>query len=234
MKIIKYWVLLLFLIFLKGLGLTQAGPKIQEWHSPPYEIQLSYHYTSRCNPGYCEGEKILEFVANAYNVAFGHSFTPDFPCCYYDSELGVTLPLWGHSEGDAQVTDIEICPHLSGAGVEPQNIVSRNNNFTINLSILPMAIAKDIEEQIREEEGYELEPTTIAPQVWFQFQAITPFSNPAYEWETSDGNGLNTSLSVFFRVALLELMNGNEIMIEVPEVDECGKGEWNIRFQPQK
>jgi hypothetical protein len=74
----------------------------------------------------------------------------------------------------------------------------------------------------------------IAPQVWFQFQAITPFSNPAYEWENSDGNGLNTSLSVFFRVALLELMNGNEIMIEVPEVDECGQGEWNIRFQPQK
>ena len=112
--------------------------------------------------------------------------------------------------------------------------MNRNNNFTINLSILPRAIAKDIEEQIQEEEWYELEPTPIAPQVWFQFQAITPFSNPAYEWENSDGNGLNTSLSVFFRVALLELMNGNEIMIEVPEVDECGQGEWNIRFQPQK
>jgi len=140
MKIIKYWVLLLFLIFLIGLCLTQAGPKTQEWHSPLYEIQLSYHYTSQCNPGYCEGEKILEFVANVYNVAFGHSLTPDFPCWYYDSELGVTLPLWGHSDGDAQVTDVEICPHLSGAGVEPQNIVNRNNNFTINLSILPRAM----------------------------------------------------------------------------------------------
>jgi len=234
MKIKICCFVLVFLCFLLGFGVTNAGPKIKEWHSPPYEISLEFNYTSRCNPGYCEGEKILELVANINEVAFGHSLSPDFPCWYYDSELGVTMPLWGHSGGDAQIVNVEICPHLSGAGVEPQNIVSRNNNFTTNLSILPTPAAKEIEEQMREEEGYEPEPTPIAPQVWFQFQAITPFSNPAYEWENSDGNGLSNTFSVFFQVDLPELVDGNMILVEVPLQDECGQGTWIIFFQPKE
>lgn len=43
-------------------GTTEAKSKKTQWYSSSYNIELSYHYTSQCNPGYCEGEKILELV----------------------------------------------------------------------------------------------------------------------------------------------------------------------------
>ena len=139
---------------------------------------------------------------------------------------------FGHSEGGAEILNIEMCPHLSGAGEEPNKIVGRNNDFEINLSILPKQAAEDF---LRETGGYG--PETLVPEplvdtAWMQFQAITPFSNPAVEWENSDGNGLIDKWAVIFDVPLWKLQKGENFEIEVPVEDDCGKGKWLINFVP--
>jgi hypothetical protein len=65
---------------------------------------------------------------------------------------------------------------------------------------------------------------------WMHFQAMTPFSNPAVEWENSDGNGLVNSWAVVFSVPTWQLKKGQQFEIEVPVEDECGSGKWLIRF----
>ena len=203
-----------------------------EWYSSVYEINLSYSYSSQCNPGYCEGEKTLELVANIRNIAFGHAPTPTFSCWIYQKMDGNMFPQFGHGDGDAQIAEVEMCPHLSGSGEEPNKITNRNNDFDVNLQIIPKGAEEDL---VREMYGYDDDteiPEPILEQVWFQFQAMTPFSNPAYEWENSDGNGLVHTWSVVFGVPVQQLKKSQEIPVQVPLTDDCGKGEWAIRFRP--
>lgn len=138
---------LLFLLLIFGLvfclGFSEAQPKKNQWHSSPYHIQMSYHYSSQCNPGYCEDEKILDLAANVRNVIFEHSPAPSYSCWFYQKSEGNMWPHFGHSDGDAKIVTVEICPHLSGGGVEPNRIVNRNNNFDINLMILPEEAARE-------------------------------------------------------------------------------------------
>jgi hypothetical protein len=62
------------------------------------------------------------------------------------------------------------------------------------------------------------------------FQAMTPFSNPAIEWENSDGNALANKWDVIFNVPVWKLQKGENFEIEVPVADDCGEGRWSIRF----
>ena len=221
----------IILSFFLNYGVVDSTPQKTQWHSSKYEIEISYHYTSQCNPGTCEDEKILILQANVRNVIFGHSPSPSFPCWFHSKSGGMTIPHFGHSEGDAEIVTVEMCPHLSGSGVESNKIVNRNNNFDIYLMILSKEMA---EEYQREKYGDdELVPTPLVEVVWIQFQAITPFSNPAYEWENSDGNGLEHTFTLFFNVALYKLKKSQEIKIQIPEADECGKGEWSIWLHPK-
>jgi hypothetical protein len=234
MKNKRLKLLLIIFCLVLCIGVTEAKSKKNQWYSFSYNIELSYHYTSQCNPGYCEGEKILDLVANVYNIAFGHSPAPAFPCWLYQRSGKNMIGQFGHGEGDAKIVTIEMCPHLSGAGEEPNKIVNRNNNFDINLTILPQQAAEDY---IREKYGYDedtLIPKPLVEEVWMQFQAMTPFSNPAVEWENSDGNGLANTWTVFFNVPIWKLKKSEEIKIQIPEGDECGKGVWSIWFSPQK
>ena len=228
--------LLLFMIpcLVLCFGATEGKSKKNQWYSSSYNIELSYNYTSQCNPGYCEEEKILNLVAQVSNVAFGYSPVPAFPCWIYIRSGKNMLGQFGYGEGEAKIVAVEICPHLSGSGVEPNRIVNRNNNFDINLMILPKEGA---EEYIREKYGYDEDdeiPTPSLEEVWMQFQALTPFSNPAVEWENSDGNALANTWTVFFNVPVWKLKQSEEIKIQIPEGDECGKGEWSIWFHPLK
>ncbi len=227
-----------FLILILGpilfLQFSELQPKKNQWFSLPYRIEMSYHYSSQCNPGYCEDEKILDLVANVPNVIFGRSPTPSYTCWFYQKSKGNMWPHFGHSDGDAKIVTVEMCPHLSGGGVEPNKIVNRNNNFDINLMILPKEAAR---EYLREKYGYKddsLIPEPLVEEVWMQFQAMTPFSNPAVEYENSDGNGVMNTFTVFFNVPLNKLMNSEEITIQVSEPSECGKGDWSIWFHPMK
>jgi len=231
MKKRKSWLFWTIPIFFLCYGVVESAPPKKQWHTSVYEIEIRYHYTSQCNPGTCEGEKILTLQANVRNVIFGHSPSPSFPCWFHSRSGGITVPHFGHGEGVAEIVAVEMCPHLSGGGVEPNKIVSRNNNFDINLTILSNEMA---EEYQREKYGEDkLVPTPLVEVVWMQFQAMTPFANPAYEWENSDGNGLVHTFNVFFNVALFKLKKNQDIKINVPEADECGKGEWSIWLRPK-
>ncbi len=214
------------------LGVTNAGAEEGEWYSPPYQVIIGFHYTSQCSPGTCEGEKVFDLMSTVENIVFGHSPVPDFGCWTYQEFSGAKVGQFGHSEGDAEILTIEMCPHLSGAGEEPNKIVGRNDDFEINLSILPRQAGEDF---LREREGYgpdTLIPEPLVDMAWMHFQAMTPFSNPAYEWENSDGNGLADKWAVIFDVPVWKLKKGENFEIEVPVEDDCGKGKWVIRFVP--
>jgi hypothetical protein len=211
-------------------GISSGGAEEGEWYSPTYQVNLGFHYTSQCDPGTCEGEKILDLMSTVENVVFGHTPIPGFGCWMYQKYSGVMAGQFGHGEGEAAILKVEMCPHLSGAGEEPNKIVGRNDDFDINLSILPDQAAEDI---LRETGGYGPDTLVSEPLVdraWMHFQAITPFSNPAVEWENSDGNGLVDKWAVVFNVPVWKLKKGENFEIEVPVEDECGKGAWSIRF----
>ena len=213
-----------------GIASSFAGER--EWYSPAYQVSVGFHYAGQCNPGTCEGEKVLDLMATVENVVFGHTPTPDFGCWMYQEFSGTMAPQFGHKEGEAAILNVAICPHLSGGGEEPNTIVGRNDDFEINLSILPRQAAEDY---FRETGGYGpevLAPEPLVDTAWMQFQAITPFSNPAIEWENSDGNALVNKWDVIFNVPVWKLQKGENFEIEVPVGDDCGKGTWSIRFVP--
>ena len=212
------------------LGIANAGAGEGEWYSPTYQVNIGFHLTSECNPGTCEGEKALDLMATVENVIFGHAPTPEFGCWMYQEFSGTMVGKFGHKEGEAAILSVTICPHLSGAGEEPNKIVGRNDDFEINLSILPEQAAED---SLRETGGYD--PETMVPEplvdlAWMYFQAMTPFSNPAIEWENSDGNALANKWDVIFNVPVWKLQKGENFEIEVPVADDCGEGRWSIRF----
>lgn len=202
----------------------------EPWHSSPYMIDIGYRFSSRCVPGECEDPRTLTLVASVRNAIFGHSPSPEFPCCFQSRTGAVVMPIFGHGTGSAQIIELEMCPHLSGGGTEGQPIVSRNNDFDINLMVLPTIAA---EEYQMEKHGYNTKddiPAPIKESAWMQFQALTPFDNPAFKWENSDGNGLMHHFSIIFSVYLDDLKNNRDIAIEVPEPNECGEGVWSIQF----
>ena len=218
------------LFLIPGAELDDSPPLAQEWHSAVYTIDIGFRFASRCLPGECENARILTLVSSVRNVIFGHSPSPSFPCWFYSRSGSNLTPVFGHGMGKAQIIDVEMCPHLSGGGEEAQRIVGRNNDFKINLMILSHEAA---EATLKAKSGYdeeEIVPSPIQKAVWMQFQARTPFDNPAVEWENSDGNGLMNNFGVIFHVYLDDLKENREVRIEVPESDECGEGIWSIQF----
>jgi hypothetical protein len=213
-------------------GIASAFAEEREWYSPSYQVSIGFHYAGQCDPGSCEGEEVLDLMATVENVVFGKAPMPDFGCWMYQKISGTMAPKFGHKEGEAAILSVSICPHLSGAGVEPNKIVARNDDFDINLSILPKQAGEDY---FRETGGYGpgvLVPETLVDVAWMQFQAMTPFSNPAVEWENSDGNALANKWDVIFNVPVWKLQKGENFDIELPVEDDCGKGAWSIRFVP--
>jgi len=225
-------ILFLAIALIPAPGVERGEPHFFEepWHSEPYMIDIAYRFLSRCVPGECEGPSTLTLVASVRNVIFGHSPSPAFPCCLQSRTGSAVMPIFGHGLGSAQIIEVEMCPHLSGGGKEAQPIVSRNNDFEINLMVWPTIAA---EEYQMKKYGYDTKddiPAPIIESAWVQFQALTPFDNPAFEWENSDGNGLLHTFSVIFSIYLDDLKNNRDFGLEVPEADECGEGVWSIHF----
>jgi hypothetical protein len=215
-----------------ALRITSAWGGEGEWYSRPYQITIGFQYTSQCNPGVCEGEKALDLMATVEDITFGHAPIPDFGCWIYEEYSGTMTGTFGHGKGEAAILNVAMCSHLSGSGEEPNRIVGRNDDFDINLSILPEDAARDY---LRETGVYGADTLEVEPLVdmtWMHFQAMTPFSNPAVEWENSDGNGLVNSWAVVFSVPTWRLKESQQFEIEVPVEDECGSGKWLIRFLP--
>jgi len=225
-------ILFVSISLIPAVGMERGEPSFfdEPWYSEPYMIDIGYRFSSRCVPGECEDPSTLTLVASVTNTVFEHSLSPAFPCCLQSRTGSVITPIFGHGTGSAHIIEVEMCPHLSGSGKEAQPIVSRNNDFEINLMVWPTIAA---EEYQMEKYGYDTKddiPASIQESVWMQFQALTPFDNPAFEWENSDGNGLMHTFSVIFSVYLDDLKNNRDSGIEVPESDECGQGIWSIQF----
>lgn len=219
------------------LGFFEAKAKTILWYSHPYTIDITLNYTGDCKPMYYEGERVLQLWANVRNVIFGHPLSPSFSCFLYKKVGGSMIPAMGHGDGEARIGKVEMCLHHNGMEVEPQRITKRNDNFNVQLEILPKETARELEyEEFKRKTGEKeddipLQP--LVPRVWMKFTASTPFSNPAVEYRNSDGNGVITGFTVFFGVPLTEIMDSKKIIeIEVPYEKNGAKGKWDILVIP--
>ena len=207
---------------------TMQSPVTSQEFSPYYDIDVYFASHGTCSP-YEEGATFTDFAFNASftDVRFGPSFSPAFKALFHLDDF-VVGQFQAHGEGN--LTAHDLCPaYETEEDTHQCNVVSGPNPFEPYLEILLNEAYFDYLEEIEE-------PVPILDQVPFKFNTFFPISAPyTLEWECGDFSkawveGYSTPI---FTIPLDDLMNGENIIVELPYTYGLEEGEWVITFDTQ-
>ena len=239
----RAWVLCLAaLVSLSRTGLV--AQQVTHWVAPTYaEVQFGLEIKGQCDDRTCNGGvKALSFWAHVTDISLigrtdkGQVFAAFSGNPMKDILLRGTPGAWrmfGHSKGTAELRSVELCRFYNGKDYENQRITNRNEKFSVALRTMGGQEALDL----RDPPKPDSDAVPVAPlpnEVYFMFEATTPYGDPALEIQNSVGSAVLNAFRVIFNVNMDKLMKGEEFGFRVPNPsdDPCEKGEWTIWFRP--